>query len=371
MKVIVTGAAGFIGSHAARRYLSRGWEVVAIDNLSRDGSERNLEWLQDHGNIEFIQADVTSVDSIMSVFREHSAADVVLHFAAQVAVTDSLSDPRRDFEVNALGTLNVLEASRLFGIKGPLLFSSTNKVYGQLDDLRVIEGSSRYSYERRYPGVAEDRSMDFHSPYGCSKGSADQYVKDYHRIYGLRTVVFRQSCIYGTRQFGIEDQGWIAWFAIAHELGLPVTIYGDGKQTRDILYIEDLLNAFDAAISRIDRVAGSVFNIGGGTDNTISLRELVKVLDETSGSSLSCKFAPWRPGDQRVYVSDIRKAGRELKWKPLTNCQEGIRNVCAWVHANKDLCAEVLSDYLARRKAAATVQAPVAPVEPDRQRASW
>jgi CDP-paratose 2-epimerase len=343
MKVVITGAAGFIGCNAALRFLRRDWKVIAVDNLSRPGSEDNLAWLQDHGELDFVKVDIREAGAVENLFREHMDTDLILHFAAQVAVTTSVADPRSDFETNTLGTLNVLEAVRVFRIDAPLIFSSTNKVYGGIDDINVVEESERYRYEKGVFGISEMRGIDLHSPYGCSKGAADQYVHDYHRIYGLRTVVFRQSCVYGTRQFGVEDQGWIAWFMIARELGLKITIYGDGKQARDVLYVEDLLDAIDAAASRIDHTAGSIFNIGGGPANALSLRELIAFLDQTTDKTTRYQMAGWRPGDQRIYVSDIRKARAELGWQPRTRWREGVTLLQEWVHANRDLCAAVLS----------------------------
>src|SRR4051812_17766695 len=241
MKWIVTGGAGFIGCHAAARFHQAGHRVVVVDNLSRRGADTNLGWLREQGVNEFVKADVRDAAAMNALLSRHADADAVLHLAAQVAVTTSVADPRADFEINALGTFNVLEAVRTAaGGRPAVLYSSTNKVYGNLEHVRVIERDGRYAYEDRPDGVDEREPLDFHSPYGCSKGAGDQYVRDYARIYGLRTVSFRQSCIYGTRQFGIEDQGWIAWFCVATVLGRPFSIFGDGKQVRDALWIGDL-----------------------------------------------------------------------------------------------------------------------------------
>ena len=234
MKAIITGGAGFIGSNAAVRYLKRGFEVVIIDNFHRPGTRSNLEWVKSAGSVTLAEIDIRDAAAVEKTFRSHRDASLVLHLAGQVAVTASIADPRFDFETNALGTLNVLEAMRRAEMESPLIYSSTNKVYGEISQLAVVERPTRYEYASLPHGVGEDRLVDFHSPYGCSKGTADQYVRDYHRVYGLNCVVFRQSCIYGTQQFGNEDQGWIAWFLIAAELGLPLTIYGDGKQVRDV-----------------------------------------------------------------------------------------------------------------------------------------
>ncbi|WP_422931946.1 SDR family NAD(P)-dependent oxidoreductase [Singulisphaera sp. PoT] len=337
-KWIITGGAGFIGSHAAARLHQEGHHVVVVDNLSRRGADMNLAWLRDQGINDFIKADIREYDSIRDVVAKHSDADVVLHLAAQVAVTTSVVDPRNDFEINALGTFNVLEAVRTAGEGKPAVFySSTNKVYGNLEHVKVVERDGRYAYEDLPQGVDEHEPLDFHSPYGCSKGTGDQYVRDYARIYDLKTVAFRQSCIYGTRQFGIEDQGWIAWFCVAATLGKPFTIFGDGKQIRDTLWVGDLIDAYLCAYDKIDSVAGEVFNIGGGPANTLSLLELVSILNESFGGTLNPPFADWRPGDQRVFVADIRKAGRMLGWSPKVSTQEGVQQLLKWVRENGDL----------------------------------
>ncbi len=248
-KWIITGAAGFIGCHAASRFHQAGDEVVLVDNLSRRGAEANLGWLRGQGVSQFYQADVRDADALRDILAQHADADAVLHLAAQVAVTTSVQDPRHDFEVNALGTFNVLEAVRNAAAGRPaVLYASTNKVYGGMESVRIVEKDGRYAYADDPQGMDESRPLDFHSPYGCSKGTGDQYVIDYSRIYGMKTVTFRQSCIYGTRQFGIEDQGWIAWFCVAATTGQPFTIYGDGKQIRDALWIDDLIDCLRAGL---------------------------------------------------------------------------------------------------------------------------
>lgn len=337
MKTIITGGAGFIGCNAASRYLTRGHEVVVIDNLSRVGGERNLQWLKPQGRLKFSQIDIRDHVEVNHTLKEHADADLVFHLAGQVAVTSSLSDPRADFEANALGTFNVLEGARLAGIQAPIIFSSSNKVYGGLESAGIVERNGRHAYTELTGGVSEQQNLDFHSPYGCSKGAADQYVRDYHRIYGLKTVVFRQSCIYGYRQFGVEDQGWIAWFIIAAILNRPVTLYGDGKQVRDVLFIEDLLDAFDAAAANVDGAAGEIYNIGGGPENLISLRELLAFLEKKQGRPIACLQSDWRAGDQRVYVSDITKAKAELGWSPKICVRQGLDFLYDWVASNKEL----------------------------------
>ncbi|MGB9775022.1 MAG: GDP-mannose 4,6-dehydratase [Anaerolineae bacterium] len=332
MHYLITGGAGFIGINYAHRLLKRGEEVVIYDNLSRPGTEKNLEWLRaEHGECAFrmITADVRDLETLRWAARE---ADVIVHLAAQVAVTTSVADPRTDFEVNALGTFNVLEAARLSGRNPVVLYASTNKVYGGMEDVAIVEEATRYRYRDLPWGVPETQPLDFHSPYGCSKGAGDQYVRDYARIYGLPTVVFRQSCIYGPHQQGMEDQGWVAWFAIAAVTGRPITIYGDGKQVRDVLFIDDLLDLYDAAVARIGVAAGQVYNIGGGPQNTLAVwAEFGPMLERLLGRPIPVSYGDWRPGDQRVYISDIRKAGRELGWTPRVGVEEGIRRLYEWV----------------------------------------
>jgi CDP-paratose 2-epimerase len=335
MKVLITGGAGFIGCNAASRFLCRGAELVIIDNLVSEPSTQNLQWLRSQGRISFYQLDVREAARLASLVAEHSDAGLVLHLASQVAVTSSVADPRLDFEVNALGTFNLLEAARLAGLKAPIIYSSTNKVYGQMPDLELSSSGRRCEYIRQPKGISEDRPLDFHSPYGCSKGAADQYVRDYHRIFGLNTVVLRQSCIYGPRQFGREEQGWLAWLMIAAESGQPITIYGDGRQVRDVLQIEDLLDAFEAAARNIHITAGSVYNIGGGPANAVSLLEVLDFIESHAGVRIRYNFAGPRPGDQRVYVSDIRRARRDLGWYPRIGWKKGLLGLHRWVTATR------------------------------------
>jgi CDP-paratose 2-epimerase len=333
----VTGGAGFVGSNLTKSLADDGFEVTVFDSLARPGSERNLEWLRGVAGpgLRVVEADVRDPDAVRAAAAD---ADVIFHLAAQVAVTSSVDDPRSDFEVNALGTFNVLEAARSSGRRPTVVFTSTNKVYGGMEDVEIAERPTRYEYAGLPTGVPESRGLDFHSPYGCSKGAADQYVRDYARIYGLPTVVFRMSCIYGPRQFGNEDQGWVAHFAIAAMNGEPITIYGDGKQVRDILYVDDLVRAFRLAVERIDVTAGNVYNIGGGPANTISVwSEFGALLSELAETSVPATFGPWRPGDQLCYVSDTRKAARDLGWEPTVDVEAGVRRLCDWVAANPAL----------------------------------
>ena len=333
----ITGGAGFIGSNYVHRLLERGETVTIYDNLSRPGASRNLAWLQEtFGEKAFrlVVGDVRDPALLASSARE---ADVIVHLAAQVAVTTSVTDPRPDFEINALGTFNAVEAARLSERKPVVLYASTNKVYGGMEEVQVVEDATRWRYADLPLGCPETQPLDFHSPYGCSKGTGDQYVRDYARIYGLRSVVCRQSCIYGPRQFGVEDQGWVAWMIIAAVTGRPLTIYGDGKQIRDVLHVDDLLDAYDAALARIDRVKGRVYNLGGGPENTMSIwTEFGPLLEKLLGRPLPVRRGDWRPGDQKVFVADIRKAERELDWKPKVGVEAGVKLLFDWVQKNKE-----------------------------------
>lgn len=336
MRALITGGAGFIGSNLAWRLAGDGWQVTVFDSLDRAGARLNLDWLQGAfpAAIRFVHDDVRDAGALAKCVPGH---DAVFHLAGQVAVTSSVADPRTDFEVNALGTFNLLEAVRLSGERPAVIYASTNKVYGGMEDVTVVRQGDRYVYRDHPQGMSEERGLDFHSPYGCSKGAADQYVRDYGRIYGLRTVVFRMSCIYGLRQFGTEDQGWVAHFVIAASLGRPLTIYGDGYQIRDVLFVEDLIDAYLAAVQQIDRVQGEVFNVGGGPGNVLSLRELVALLERRLGRRLAVKYDDWRPGDQRVYVSDTGKLGRLLGWRPCTGVEAGLGRLLAWVGQHRDM----------------------------------
>jgi len=344
-QVLITGGAGFIGSNVANYYLTQGCRVVIFDNWSRNGCSQNIVWLKTNKrfrNLVVLDGDVRHPTNRLQA--EIESSDALFHFAAQVAVTTSVAEPRYDFEVNAQGTFNMLELVRSSHGKRPVIFySSTNKVYGSLEGQAVIEGPKAYSFRDLPNGIAEDCLLDFHSPYGCSKGAADQYVIDYSRIYKLQTVVFRQSCIYGPRQFGVEDQGWIAWLVIAAVLQIPFTIYGTGKQVRDILFIDDLINALDLVWSNIDKAGGQVYNIGGGPVNAVSLLMLVDYLKKEVNPSLEIRHSRWRPGDQPVYVSDITKAGKQLGWSPKVSWMEGVTRLVRWVLRNKKMINEEMS----------------------------
>lgn len=333
--VLITGGAGFIGSNLAYDLLQKGHMVRILDNLSRKGAETNLGWLNKNypKGLEFVRGDVRDSTCVQEAVQ---GVQVIYHFASQAAVTTSILDPQSDFEINVMGTFNVLEAARLRGDRPIVLFTSTNKVYGEMTDLVIEEKDTRYQF-RDYPqGISEDRSLDFHSPYGCSKGAADQYMHDYARIYDLPTVVFRMSCIYGKRQFGIEDQGWVAHFTIAAALNRPLTIYGNGKQVRDILWIDDLVRAFQLVVENIDSTSGQVYNVGGGQTNTISIwAEFGEMLSQLSGHQLSVNYKDSRPGDQLIYVSDTTKLRKAVGWKPLVGKEEGIQRLYRWVLENK------------------------------------
>jgi CDP-paratose 2-epimerase len=346
MKVIITGGCGFLGSNIAASYLEEGAEVIIIDALFRQGGQDNLEWLNakakpaqlTHYNVDF--ADDHAVNEI---FKKHSPVDYVCHLGGQVAMTISLSDPRRDFRTNALGTFNVLEAVRAYSPEAMLAYSSTNKVYGDLEHLTYIEGESRYSVPAYPHGFDESLRLDFASPYGCSKGAADQYVRDWHRNFGLKTVIFRHSSIYGGRQFATFDQGWIGWFCQKaleqkkdYAKGLdpqPFTIAGTGKQVRDVLHADDLIRLYRAAYQHRDQVAGEIFNIGGGAPNSLSLLELFALLQELldMDKPMLYRRLPRRQSDQDFFVANILKAEAHMAWKPDKSARIGIGHMLEWV----------------------------------------
>lgn len=335
-RILITGGAGFIGVNAAQRFARNGWDVTIFDDLSRRGSDLNLAYLTETGGnrIRFVRGDIRRKEDSDAVLAD--GYDAVLHLAAQVAVTTSVTDPETDFAINALGTFNVLEAVRKHCPAAAVLYASTNKVYGGLESISVTEDETRYRFADGRAGVDETVPLDFHSPYGCSKGAADQYVHDYARIYGLKTVVFRQSCIYGTRQMGVEDQGWVAWFLLAAHFHKSVTVYGTGKQVRDLLFVDDLTALYERTIERIDTAAGQVYNIGGGEANTLSLIEFLDIIQNDLGIDLPYGHAEERPGDQPIFVSDNGKALRELDWQPTTAVRDGIRRLHAWLRENSD-----------------------------------
>jgi CDP-paratose 2-epimerase len=336
--ILITGGAGFIGSNLADRLAGQGEKVIIFDALSRPGVERNLAWLQErHGSrVTSIVADIRDEDEVV---RAAADAKAIFHLAAQVAVTTSMADPREDFEINIRGTLNLLDAVRLRSEKVPVIFASTNKVYGDLIDLPFETRGNRHTpvgaiAER---GIDERRPLDFHTPYGCSKGAADQYVLDYSRSFGIPTVVFRMSCIYGQRQMGTEDQGWVAHFLIRALEGKTITLYGDGKQVRDILDVSDAVDAYVGALQRIDKVQGRAFNLGGGPENAVSLLQLLDEIGHLTGRRVDVAFHDWRPGDQRWYVSDARAAHRALGLSTPRGWRDGVAALAQWLSQERGL----------------------------------
>jgi len=343
----VIGAGGFIGSHAAEYYAMKGDHVIAVDNLSRQELlgragkiTYNWEYIKKCKNVDLRILDITNLRKLVQVARK---ADMIIHAAAQTAVTASIENAYDDFKTNALGTFNVLEAARRSGSNPTMIYCSTNKVYGEnINKIRILEKPTRYEFDGEYSsGIPEDFPIDLtgHTPYGCSKLSGDIYFQDYAHTYGLNTGVFRLSCIYGPRQFGVSDQGWLSWFTIATLTGRPITIYGDGKQVRDVLYVNDLVEAFDRFAKRSRNLRGEVFNLGGGPDNTLSLLELLDLLEEFTGKRSKCIYKPWRPSDQKVYVSNIGKANKLLDWRPRTCPRDGVKAVVEWTNNNLHLFA--------------------------------
>jgi len=347
MKILVTGGAGFVGSHVSEYYAKRGDNVVVFDNLSRaellryDASNATYNWnyLKRYDNIELIKGDIRNADIIKGAAKD---VDVIIHTAAQTAVTTSLTDPRTDFEVNAVGTFNVLEAARLSKSNPCIVFCSTNKVYGDnVNKIPVKDNGKCYEFaaDDFKNGIPETFSTDLceHTPYGASKLTGDIYVQDYAQRNEIDAAVFRMSCIYGTRQFGVEDQGWVAWFTIATMLGKPITIFGDGKQVRDVLYVSDLVRVYDAFIERRDKIHHGVYNVGGGPHNKMSLLELTEILKNTTGKTCQISFDKWRPSDQKIYISNISKAALELDWKPNVSPKEGVSKLAEWAKANEEI----------------------------------
>jgi CDP-paratose 2-epimerase len=335
--ILITGGAGFIGVNTALHFARQGWDVEILDNLSRHGTDLNLKWLHSQfPEIGFHRLDIRDFERIAEIIKQ-TRPQMVLHLAAQVAVTTSYLNPREDFEINAIGSFNILEAIRIYSPESFIVYASTNKVYGGMESVPVTKGEHGYRFKNLPYGVSESQPLDFHSPYGCSKGVADQYSIDYARIYGLQTCSFRQSCIYGIRQFGIEDQGWVAWFSIAAVLRRPITIYGDGWQSRDVLNVDDLARAYELAWQNKNSVNGEAFNIGGGPENTLSLRELIGFLEAELSISIITKSGDSRPGDQPVFVCDIKKAKSMLGWEPDIQARKGVHDLIAWVKDNRHL----------------------------------
>lgn len=331
-RLLVTGGAGFVGSNLTARLLEGGHDVVVLDSLARDGVRKNLEWLQQRsfpGKLHVLEEDIRDPHAVAGAM---SCVETVYHLAAQVAVTTSVEDPEGDFQINTVGTFNVLQAARKMCPPPALVFTSTNKVYGSLPGVAVRQAPKRCEFADRPHGISEDQPLDFHSPYGCSKGAADQYVLDYARIYGIRTAVLRMSCIYGRRQFGNEDQGWVAHMVRSAVVGMPITVYGDGRQVRDLLYIDDLVDLLLLVRDSLsDGPGGVVWNVGGGPKLTLSILELFDLLEARLDHPVVHSFAKTRPGDQPVYISDIRKVHRDLGWVPSITVEEGLERLLVWV----------------------------------------
>jgi CDP-paratose 2-epimerase len=341
MKILITGGAGFIGCNLANYFLTKGNDVIVYDNLFREKVEKNLEWLkQKHSKgLTFVRGDIRDSKKLEQCCKD---VDAIFHCAAQTAVTTSLENPREDFEINAVGTLNVLEAARKSNSELAVIFCSTNKVYGNnVNRIPLAKKETRYEFAdpKFENGISEDFPTDAneHTPYGCSKYAADLYMRDYHAIFGLKTVVLRLSCIYGPLQHGTKDQGWLSHFIISGVFNKPITIYGDGCQVRDILYITDLARLFELIIKNIKKARGKVYNVGGGKNNTISLLELIQFLKEKLNLELRYSFSQWRPADQKVYYTDITKVKKELGWEPLVGKEEGITKTYEWIVNNKQM----------------------------------
>lgn len=340
MKLLITGGCGFLGSNLAAHAIEKGMDLVVFDSLYRAGSLANLSWLKGKGEFRFIHGDIRNQNDVTRLIQDF-CPEAVFHLAGQVAMTTSISNPRMDFEVNVVGTHNLLEAIRLYAPEAAVVYSSTNKVYGDLEQYMYRETDTRYECINKPNGFDESTPLDFHSPYGCSKGAADQYMLDYARIFGLNTVVFRHSSMYGGRQFATYDQGWIGWFcqqAVETKKGLltqPFTISGTGKQVRDVLHAEDMIDLYFAALNNNNLIRGQAFNVGGGIANSLSLLELFTLLEEFVDVELSyIRLAP-RESDQRVFVADIAKACERIGWNPKVTARDGVQRMLGWVsHSN-------------------------------------
>ena len=340
MKLLITGGCGFLGSNLASDALARGDELVVFDNLYRNGSRENLTWLQTQGKFTFEHGDIRNQNDITRVIQAFKP-DAIFHLAGQVAMTTSIANPRMDFEVNVMGTHNLLEAVRQYAPSATVVYSSTNKVYGDLEQYTYVETDTRYQCVEHPNGINEETQLSFHSPYGCSKGAADQYMLDYARIFGLKTVVFRHSSMYGGRQFATYDQGWVGWFcqkaieASKDKNAALFTISGNGKQVRDVLHADDMKRLYMAAVNHIDSAKGQAFNVGGGYENSLSLLELFALLEQIANVKLNYAKLPVRESDQRVFISDIGKARQLLNWQPVVTAQEGVARMVEWVSATQ------------------------------------
>ena len=338
MKYLITGGCGFLGSNIASKILKRGDKLVVFDSLYRFGSYQNLEWLKTQGEFEFIHGDIRNTNDVERTIKEHKP-EVIYHLAGQVAMTTSIADPRMDFEVNVGGSFNLLNAVRLYSPESTIIYSSTNKVYGDLEQFKYEETDTRYVCVDMPNGFDENVNLDFHSPYGTSKGSADQYMLDFARIYGLKTVVFRHSSMFGGRQFATFDQGWLGWFttqAIQIKKGTlqePFTISGNGKQVRDLLYADDVVALYLIAAEKIETIKGQAFNVGGGIENSSSLLELFSFLEKELDIKMEYMQLPFRESDQRVFVADISKVKELLDWEPKVSKEDGIRKMITWINS--------------------------------------
>jgi CDP-paratose 2-epimerase len=332
-RVLITGGAGFIGTNLAERVIKEGNHAVILDNLSRAGTEKNLEWLSQEypSKFTFVKEDIRKKDVVEDLVK---SVEGVYHLAAQVAMTTSVENPREDFDINVAGTINVLEAIRKKNPQAYLVFSSTNKVYGEMSEIKVIKKDKRYDY-KDIDGINENQNLDFHGPYGCSKGAADQYVRDYGRTYNLNTTVFRMSAIYGPHQMGCEDQGWVAYLSASAMLNKPITIYGDGKQVRDVLHIEDLCDVYRKAAHYNSKEKNKIFNLGGGRANSMSILELIDILEKHFDRKINYNYSDWRVGDQKVYITDISRVSKALQWTPKVSKEKGVGKLIRWIEDNK------------------------------------
>ncbi len=335
MKLLITGGCGFLGSNLAAYALENQIELCVFDNLYRSGSLDNLLWLRGKGEFEFVHGDIRNYNDVTRTVKSFKP-DQIFHLAGQVAMTTSIADPRMDFEVNAMGTHNLLEAVRLYAPEAGVIYSSTNKVYGDLEQFTYRETDTRYECVEKPEGFDESVQLSFHSPYGCSKGAADQYMLDYARIYGLKTAVFRHSSMYGGRQFATYDQGWVGWFcqkAVEAKNGSkqPFTISGSGKQVRDVLHADDMINLYYTAAKNIDKISGEAFNIGGGIKNSLSLLELFSMLESVTNSEMVYEKLPERESDQKVFVSDLNKIKEKVGWVSQVSSKVGVNKMVAWV----------------------------------------
>lgn len=340
MKFLITGGCGFLGSNIASEILKRGDELIIFDSLYRYGSYQNLEWLKFQGKFVFVHGDIRNANDVENIIKTYKP-DVIYHLAGQVAMTTSIADPRMDFEVNAGGSFNLINAVRLYSPGSIVIYSSTNKVYGDLEQYTYEETETRYKCIEKPYGFDESIPLDFHSPYGCSKGSADQYMLDFYRIYGIKTVVFRHSSMYGGRQFATYDQGWVGWFVRKaveikqDKLKKPFTISGNGKQVRDLLYASDMVELYLKAVNKIDNIKGEVFNIGGGIENSSSLLELFSFLEQELDIKMTYTKLPPRESDQKVFVADITKAKELIDWKPKVSKEDGVKKMIEWVESTR------------------------------------